>query len=133
LPQERYWSFRDHKARVTEVEVSPGAAQWLDEITLKMLARYVPNDYFIFGPGTWEEGEDTEASSTVQEENALSLLYHDGNPRFLSFYVKERSLDRRPQDPSVEGRWHPTFRPETGALRPPMVPLTYGAWSQRDL
>jgi hypothetical protein len=32
-PQEGYWSFRDHKERVTEVEVPPEADQRLGEIT----------------------------------------------------------------------------------------------------
>jgi hypothetical protein len=45
---------------------------------LERLARYTLNGYFIFGPGTWREREDREAGSTVQEENDLSLLYHDG-------------------------------------------------------
>jgi hypothetical protein len=27
---------------------------------LKRLARYAPNDYFIFGPGTWRDREDRE-------------------------------------------------------------------------
>jgi hypothetical protein len=96
------------------MEVSPGAGQWPGEITLRRLARYVPNDYFIFGPGTWREREDREVGSIVQEENDLSLLYHDGNPRLLSFDNKQWSLDRRPQDPSIQGRWHPTFCPEMG-------------------
>jgi hypothetical protein len=82
---------------VTDVEVIPGAGQWLDEITLKRLARYVLNNYLIFGPGTWREREDREASFTVQEENDLSLLYHDGNLRILSFDIKKWSLDRRPR------------------------------------
>jgi hypothetical protein len=69
--------------------------------------------------------------STVQEENDLSLLYHDGNTRLLSFDIKQWSLDRRPQDPSIQGRWHPTFHLEMRALTPPMVAFTYGAWSQR--
>jgi hypothetical protein len=66
-------------------------------------------DYFIFGPKTWGEREDRKADSTVQEENDLSLLYHDGNLRHLSFDIKEWSLDRRPRDPSIQGRWHPAF------------------------
>jgi hypothetical protein len=53
---------------VTEVEVKPGAGQWPGEIMLKRLARYAPNDYFIFGSGTWREREDREAGSTVQKE-----------------------------------------------------------------
>jgi hypothetical protein len=53
LLQQGYWSFRDHEERVTEVELPPGAGQWQGEITLKRLARYALNDYFIFGPGTW--------------------------------------------------------------------------------
>jgi hypothetical protein len=118
---------------VTDVEVIPGAGQWLDEITLKRLARYVLNNYLIFGPGTWREREDREASFTVQEENDLSLLYHDGNLRILSFDIKKWSLDRRPPDLSIQGRWHLTFCPETGAVGSPMVALTYGAWSQRGL
>jgi hypothetical protein len=83
---------------VTEVELPPGAGQWQGEITLKRLARYALNDYFIFGPGTWteREKEDREAGSTVQEENNLSLLYYDGNPRLLSFNIKEWNLDMRP-------------------------------------
>jgi hypothetical protein len=36
-----------------------------------------------------------------QEENDLSFLYHDGNPRLLSFDIKEWSLDRRPQNLSI--------------------------------
>jgi hypothetical protein len=116
---------------VTDVEVIPGAGQWLDEITLKRLARYVLNNYLIFGPGTWREREDREAGSTVQEENDLSLLYHDGNPRLLSFNIKEWSLDRRPWDPSIQGRLHPAFCLEMGALTPSMVALMYGAWSWR--
>jgi hypothetical protein len=48
--QQEYWSFRDHKERVTEVEFPPGAGQWPGEITLKRLARYDPNNYFIFWP-----------------------------------------------------------------------------------
>jgi hypothetical protein len=100
---------------------------------LKRPARYFPNNCFIFGPGTWREREDREAGSTVQEENDLSLLYQDGNPRLLIFYIKEWSLDRRPWDPLIQGRWHPTFCLEAGALRPPMVALTYGIWSQRGL
>jgi hypothetical protein len=100
---------------------------------LKRLARYAPKDYFILGPGTWREREDKEAGSSVQKENALLLLYHDGNPRPLSFDIKEWSLDRRPLDPSIQGRWHLTFHPEMGALRPPMVALTDGAWSRKGL
>jgi hypothetical protein len=65
--------------------------------------------------------------STVQEKNDLSLLYHDGTLRLLSFDIKEWSLDRRFWDPSIQGRWHPAFLLETGALTPPMVALTYGA------
>jgi hypothetical protein len=98
---------------------------------LERLARYTLNGYFIFGPGTWREREDREAGSTVQEENDLLLLYHDGNPRLLSFSIKEWSLDRRPRNPSIQGRWHPAFCLEMGALRPPRVALTYGAWSWR--
>jgi hypothetical protein len=64
--------------------------------------------------------------STVQEEDDLSLLYHDDNPRFLNFDIKEWSLDRRSYDPSIQGRWHHTFCPETGALRPPMLPFHMG-------
>jgi hypothetical protein len=89
LPQQGYWSFRDHEEKVTKVEVPPGAGQWLSEITLKRVARYALNNYFIFGPGTWREREDREAGSTVQEKNDLSLLYHDGNPWLLSFDIKE--------------------------------------------
>jgi hypothetical protein len=70
---------------------------------------------------------------TVQEEDDLSLLYHDGNPRLLSFDIKEWSLDWRPQDPSVQWRWHSAFCLETGALRPPVVAFTYGLWSWRGL
>jgi hypothetical protein len=73
--QQGYWSFKDQEESVTEVEVPPGAGQWPGEIMLKRLARYAPNDYFIFGPGTWREREDREAGSTVQEENNLSILY----------------------------------------------------------
>jgi hypothetical protein len=118
---------------VTKVEVLPGASQWLSEITLKRLSRYAPNDYFIFAPGTWREREDREAGSTVQVKNDLLLLYHDGNPRPLSFDIKEWSLDRRSQDPSIQGRWHSAFRLVMGTFRPPMDDLTYGAWSQRRL
>jgi hypothetical protein len=74
---------------VTEVEVPPGAGQWPGKITLKRLARYAPNDYFILGPETWKERENREAGSTVWEENDLLLLYHDGNPRLLTFDIKE--------------------------------------------
>jgi hypothetical protein len=81
---------------MTEMEVPPGAGQWRGEIKLKRLGRFAPNDYFIFGPGTWREREDREVGSTVQEENDPSVLYHDSNPRLLSFDVKEWSLDRRP-------------------------------------
>jgi hypothetical protein len=98
---------------------------------LKRLARYALNDYFIFGPETWREREDREVGFTVQEENDLPLLYHDGNLRLLSFYTKKPSLDRRPRDPSMQGRWHPSFHLEMEALRPPVVALTYGFWSRR--
>jgi hypothetical protein len=103
---------------MTEVEVPLGARQWLGEITLKKLARYALNDYFIFGIGTWRERKDREEGSTVQEENDLSLLYHYGNLRLLSFDIKEWSLDRRLQDhqskgdgtlPSVQRQGHLDF------------------------
>jgi hypothetical protein len=71
---------------------------------LKGLARYALNNYFNFGPGTWREREDREVGSTVQEENDLSLLYNDGNLRLLSFDIKKWSLDRRPRNPSIQGR-----------------------------
>jgi hypothetical protein len=132
LPQQKYWSFRAHKERMTEVEVPLGARQWLGEITLKKLARYALNDYFIFGIGTWRERKDREEGSTVQEENDLSLLYHYGNLRLLSFDIKEWSLDRRLQDPSIQGRWHPTFCPETGALRLLMVDIPMGHGPRGD-
>jgi hypothetical protein len=119
--------------RVTEVEVPPEAGQWLGEITLQRLARYARNNYFSFGPGTWREREDREVGCTAQEENDILLLYHDGNPRFLSFDIKEWSLDRRPQNPSIQRRWHPTFHLEMGTLKPPVVALTYGPWSWREL
>jgi hypothetical protein len=118
---------------VTEVEILPGAGQWPGEIRLKRLARYAPKNYFILGPRTWTERENRGVGSTVQEENDLLLLYHDGNPRLLSFDIEEWSLDRRPRNPSIQRRWHPAFHPETGALRPLMIALTYGAWSQRGL
>jgi hypothetical protein len=92
---------------VTEVEVPPGAG----------LARYALSNYLIFGPGTWRERENREAVSTVQEENDLSLLYHDGNLRLLSFDMKEWSLGRKTQDLSIQRRWHPAFCLKMGALR----------------
>jgi hypothetical protein len=98
----------------------------MGEIRLRKLARSAPNNYFIFGPGTWRAREDREVGSTVQKENALSLLCHYGNPSLLSFDIKEWNLARKPQDPSIQGRWHPAFSLEMGALRPPMV-----AWSWR--
>jgi hypothetical protein len=105
----------------------------LGEITLKGLAGYAPKDYFIFEPGTWRGREDREPGSTVQKENALSLLYHNGNPRLLGSDIKEWSLDRRLRDPSIQGRWHLTFCLKMRACRSPMVALTYGAWSHREL
>jgi hypothetical protein len=81
--------------------------------------------------GSGEKGRTEKC--TVQEENDLLLLYHDGNPRFLSFDIKEWSLDRRPQNPSIQRRWHPTFHLEMGTLKPPVVALTYGPWSWREL
>jgi hypothetical protein len=51
-------------------------------------------------------------------------FHHDDNPRLLSFDIKEWSLDRRIWDPSIQGKWHPTFHPEMGALRPLVVALT---------
>jgi hypothetical protein len=74
---------------VTEVEVPPGAGQQPGEITLKSLARYALNDYFILEPGTWREREDREVGSTVQKEKDILFLYHDGSPRLLIFYIKE--------------------------------------------
>jgi hypothetical protein len=41
------------------MEVPPGAGQWLGKIM------YAPDNYFIFGPGTWREREDRETGSTV--------------------------------------------------------------------
>jgi hypothetical protein len=111
---------------VTEVEVPLGADQWLGEITLKGLARYALNNYFSFGPGTWREREDREKGSTVQEENDLLLLYHDGNLSLLSFCIKEWSLDRRLWDPSIQGRWHPAFIWRWGHLDLQWLPLHMG-------
>jgi hypothetical protein len=112
LPQQEYWSFRDHKERVTEVEVSPGAGQWPGEIMIKRLARYAPNDYFICS----REREDREAGSPVQEENDLFFFYYYGYPRLLNIDFKKWSLDRKLQDPSIHRRWHPTFCLEKGHL-----------------
>jgi hypothetical protein len=94
---------------VTEVEVPPGVGQWLGEIMLKRLAKYALNDYFIFGPGTWREREAEKLAVLSRRKMTFSLLCHDGNPSLLSFGIKEWSLDRRPQDPSIQGRWHPAF------------------------
>jgi hypothetical protein len=74
---------------MTEMEVPPGAGQWRGEIKLKRLGRFAPNDYFIFGPGTWREREDREVGSTVQEENDLSFLYYYGYPRLFNIDVKK--------------------------------------------
>jgi hypothetical protein len=60
-------------------------------------------------------------SSTVLEENDLSLLYQYGYLRLLNIDTKKWHLDRRSQDPSIHRRWHPTFHLEMGALRPPVV------------
>jgi hypothetical protein len=90
---------------------------------LEKLARYDPNYYFIFGPGTWREREDREVGFTVQEENDHLLLYHDGNPRLLNFKIKEWSLDKKPWDASIQGRWHPAFHLDMGALRPPICSM----------
>jgi hypothetical protein len=39
-------------------------------------------------------------------------------------------MDRRPQDPSIHRRWHPTFHLEMRALRPSVVTFAERAGSQ---
>jgi hypothetical protein len=56
LPQQGYWSFRDHKERVTEVAIPPEAGQWLGEITLKRLARYAQRTILSLDLGPGEKG-----------------------------------------------------------------------------
>jgi hypothetical protein len=79
------------------------------------------NDNLIIGLRTRKE-----TGSTVQEENDLSLLYHDGYPRLLNINTKKWSLDRRPQDPTIHRRWHPPFHLETGDLDLQWLPLQRG-------
>jgi hypothetical protein len=49
------------------------------------------------------------------------LLYYYGYPKLLNIDVKKWSLDRRSWDLSIHRRWCPTFHPEMGAFRPPVV------------
>jgi hypothetical protein len=53
-----------------------------------------------------------------------------GYLKLLNIDVNKWSLDRRPRNPSIHERWHPTFHLETGALRPLMVTFAERARSQ---
>jgi hypothetical protein len=81
------------------------------------------------GPG--EKGIAEMLAPVSIRRLALFFLIMSITLRDPRFYGGHRSLDGRPQDPSLGGRLWPQFPGEPGTVCLPMFSLTNGAGSQR--